>query len=103
MTVAPRFAAAGASAVEVSPPALNSAMSTPSNASGVAWRTVWTVPATSTSVPALRSLASSRSSVNGKARSTSRRVIVLPTRPVAPTTATVRGFAITLGMAPLWS
>ena len=36
ITVAPRFAASGASAFDVSPPALNSAMSTPSNASGVA-------------------------------------------------------------------
>ena len=36
ITVQPRFAASGASSFEVPPPALKSAMSTPSNASGVA-------------------------------------------------------------------
>ena len=40
MTVQPRFAASGASSLLVPPPALNSAMSTPSNASGVARPTV---------------------------------------------------------------
>ena len=44
MTVAPRLAASGASALDVSPPALNSAMSTPSNASGVASPTSCSTP-----------------------------------------------------------
>ena len=54
MTVAPRWAARGARAFEVSPPALNSAMSTPSKASGVASRTTCSVPSTSTVRPAER-------------------------------------------------
>ena len=65
MTVAPRFAASGASAFDVSPPALNSAMSTPSKASGVASSTSISRPPTSIRRPADRSEASRRSSVIG--------------------------------------
>ena len=101
MTVAPRLAASGASACEVSPPALKSAMSTPSKASGVASRTSTWVPATSTIRPALRALARRRTSVYGKARSWRARIIVPPTTPVAPTTATVSGGLVVMtGMAP---
>ena len=103
MTVAPRRAASGASTRDVSPPAENSAISTPSKASGVASWTVWSVLPTSISRPALRALASSRRSPNGNSRSSSIRIIVPPTTPVAPTTATESGFVLTEGMAPQWS
>ena len=69
---------------------------------GVASPTTCSVPSTLTLVPALRALASRRSSPNGKPRSRSIRIIVPPTTPVAPTTATVRGLVVTEGMAPRW-
>ena len=102
MTVAPRLAASGASAFEVSPPALNSAMSTPSKDAGVASATVCATPPTSMTRPTDRPDASRRSSPIGNSRSSSVRIIVPPTTPVAPTTATVRDFVLTPGMAPLW-
>ena len=107
MTVAPRLAASGARALEVSPPALNRAMSTPSKASGVASRDdVLGAADDRRSAPALRALeASSRSSPTGNARSWSIRIIVPPTTPVAPTTATVRGCVVTRAWlrCGLWS
>ena len=66
ITVQPRFAASGARSLLVPPPALNRAMSTPSNASGVASSTVRSPqPGTATVLPAERSDASRRSSVIG--------------------------------------
>ena len=97
MTVQPRFAASGASSLLVPPPALNSAMSTPSNASGVARPTVWSVPPTFTTRPALRADARSRSSVIGSCFSRRTWIIVRPTAPVAPTTATTREFGLVRG------
>src|SRR5687768_6258135 len=90
MTVAPRAAAWGARAREMSAPALKSAMSTPSKASGTAsWISI-SRPSTRTTRPADRPEARSRSSPIGNARSPSTAIMVLPTAPVAPTTATVR-------------
>ena len=65
-TTQPRFAASGASAFEVAPPAEKSAMSMPSKASGVASSTVISRPSTVIVVPAERDEARRRSSVYGK-------------------------------------
>ena len=90
MTVQPRFAASGASSFDVPPPALKSAMSIPSNASGVASSTVMSPqPGTATVLPAERSDASRRRVVIGNRFSRRTCVMVRPTAPVAPTTATV--------------
>ncbi len=90
MTTAPRAAASGASTRETSPPAENSAMSTPSKASGLDTWTGHFRPANATERPSGGD-ASGRSSATGKPRSASTVIIVCPTRPVAPHTATVRG------------
>ncbi len=100
ITVAPRFAASGASAFDVSPPALNSAMSTPSNASGVASSTSISRSPTVTRRPADRSDASRRRAVIGNCFSSRTWVIVRPTAPVAPTTATIREFGVAFGHGP---
>ena len=71
------------------PPAEKIAMSMPSKASGVASSTVISVPATVTVRPAERSEARRRSSVYGNAFSVRTWIMVRPTAPVAPTTATV--------------
>ncbi len=89
ITAAPRAAAAGASSFEVPPPALNSAMSTPSNASGVASSTSISRPSTVSVRPADRSDAIRRSRAVGSCFSSRTWIIVRPTAPVAPTTAMV--------------
>ena len=91
MTVAPRATAAGASSFEMSAPAENRAMSTPSKASGTASAISSVRPSTDTVRPADRPEASRRSSPTGNSRSLRIWIIVRPTTPVAPTTATVRG------------
>ena len=101
MTVVPWATAAGASDSETAPPAENRAMSTPSNASGLASTTSWVAPATETVEPADRPEAMSRSSPSGKSRSRRTWIIVRPTAPVAPTTATVSGRGVIPGTAPL--
>src|ERR1035437_1416920 len=101
ITVQPCATACGASSRETSAPAENSAMSTPSKASGVASCTATGRPATGTVIPAERPDARSRSSAIGKARSSRTEIIVRPTTPVAPTTATVRGRVVVRDMAPL--
>ena len=58
-------------------------------------------PSTETVRPADRSDASSRSSPTGNSRSRRTWIIVRPTTPVAPTTATVRVGRVMSGMAPL--
>ncbi len=79
-------------------PQLNSAMSTPSNDSGVISCTVrspagtWPQPKNGSFLPAERALASARTSLAGKSRSCSTCRNSLPTAPVAPATATT-GFA----------
>ena len=91
MTVAPRATAAGASSLETSAPAENSAMSTPSKASGTASPISSVRPSIDTVRPADRPEASRRNSPTGNSRSLRIWIIVRPTTPVAPTTATVRG------------
>src|SRR6185295_12969711 len=91
ITVAPRATACGASSFEMSAPALNRAMSTPSNASATASPISIVRPWTSTVRPAERPDASNRRSPTGKSRSPSTLTMVRPTTPVAPTMATVRG------------
>src|SRR5581483_11577886 len=76
------------------------AMSTPASASGLASATSSERPSTETTVPADRPEARSRSSRSGNSRSTRTEIIVLPTRPVAPTTATVRGSGFTVDTTP---
>ena len=100
MTVAPRLAASGASARDTSAPAEKSAISTPSNASGVASAISMVRSPTLTLRPTERPDASRRSSPIGKARSWRTLIIVRPTTPVAPTTATVKGSRFIGGMAP---
>ena len=68
-------------------------MSTPSKASGTASPTVRVRPPALTVFPADRPEASKRSSPTGKPRSLRIWIMVRPTTPVAPTTATVRGWA----------
>src|SRR5512140_1875637 len=98
-TVQPRAAASGASIVDTSPPAEKSAMSTPAKASGVASSTVIVRPAALTVEPADLPDASNRSSPTGNCRSARTWIIVRPTTPVAPTTATVNGWLF-VDMAP---
>src|SRR3954447_20075933 len=100
MTVAPRSAASGASSREGPAPAENRAMSTPVNASPVASPTGYDRPSISTVPPAERAEASRRSSPTGNSRSLRTWIIVRPTTPVAPTTATVSGDRVVSGMAP---
>ncbi len=100
MTVAPRAAAAGARSREMSAPALKRAISTPSKASGTASAISMVWPRTDTVRPADRPEASRRNSPTGKSRSPRTWIIVRPTTPVAPTTATVSGLPFILGMAP---
>ena len=88
-TTQPRLAASGASSLEVPPPAEKMAMSMPSKASGVASSTVMSRPATVMVVPAERADARRRSSVYGNRFSVRTWIMVRPTAPVAPTTATM--------------
>src|SRR5450631_2437752 len=81
--------AAGAKSRERSLPADNSAMWIPSKLSSVRLCTTKGLPRNTTIRPSLRALASGRSSVTGKPRSSSTRSIMAPTAPVAPTTATL--------------
>ena len=101
MTVAPWATAAGASSREMSAPAENSAMSTPSKASATASPISSVRPSIDTVRPADRPEASRRSSPTGNSRSLRIWIIVRPTTPVAPTTATVRGRRFMKGLAPL--
>ncbi len=100
MTVAPRATACGASSSEMSAPAEKRAMSTPSNASPTASPIWWVWPSIAIVRPADRPDASKRSSPTGNSRSLRTWIIVRPTTPVAPTTATVRGDRVVSGMAP---
>src|SRR5829696_1079987 len=101
MTVAPCATAAGASCTEMSAPAEKRAMSTPANASGPASAISSVRPSIETVRPAERPEARRRSSPTGNSRSLRIWIIVRPTTPVAPTTATVRGRGFMVGAAPL--
>ena len=100
ITVAPQATAAGASSRDAPAPAEKSAMSTPSNAAWVASPISWVWPSIDSILPADRSEASSRSSPTGNSRSFRTWIIVRPTTPVAPTTATVRCRRFIESMAP---
>ena len=84
---APAKAAKVAKATEAAP-AAKKAMSTPSSAALSTAHTLNASAPKRTDAPALRSLASARSSATGKRRSWSTRSTVLPAAPVAPTIAT---------------
>ena len=86
-TAHPRAAASGARRRLTSAPALKSAISTPLKASGVASATGTCSPRKVTLRPAAEA-ASGTSLRTGKLRSSRTLIIVRPTRPVAPTTAT---------------
>src|SRR5512143_2551906 len=101
MTVAPWATAAGVRSRDTSPPAENRAMSTPSNADGTASPISSERPSRRTLCPADRPEARRRSSPTGKSRSLRTWIIVRPTTPVAPTTATVRECRFMRGVAPL--
>ncbi|MGY4516031.1 hypothetical protein ACVWWW_001599 [Lysobacter sp. HA18] len=92
MTTAPACANFGPYSFEMSPPAENSAMSTPVGSNVARSCTTIFRFLKSTFSPAERSLASRCSSAMGKSRSASTFSMVSPTAPVAPTTATFTGF-----------
>src|SRR2546430_1505841 len=87
-TVAPARTAMGAKRFEVLPPAENSARSTPLKLCSFNSRTVSCRPRNVSVLPAERAEANSRSSDNGKPRSSRQRINSTPTAPVAPTIAT---------------
>src|SRR5262249_30768432 len=88
MQTVPFAAAAGSSSRDAAPPHDTSATSTPSHHPSPLARTSISLSRNGIREPAERSVANSSRSSRGKARSSSTRVIWLPTAPVAPTTAT---------------
>ena len=102
---APWETTASRMAFETEPPAENSAMSTPSNDSGVISCTVsspagtWPQPLNGSFLPAERAEASAMTFDAGKSRSCSTFKNSLPTAPVAPQTATTGLAGITLVQA----
>src|SRR5581483_9005245 len=97
MATPPCAATTGAKRLAVPLPAAKKATSTPCSASSLTSATVSWRPANGTVVPALRALASGRSSATGNARSSRMRSTVLPAAPVAPTTATRRLPSVLMG------
>ena len=87
-TSVPAFTAWGANSLLTVAPAEKSATSMPANDEGVSSRTGTSFFANVTVFPADRAEARRRSSPTGKRCSSRTCVIFLPTRPVAPTTAT---------------
>ena len=81
--------AIGLNSREIDAGVLDSTMSTPSNAEGPSGSTGKVSPLNSTVLPALRSEARNLIEPTGNDRSASRRVIMSPTAPLAPTTATL--------------
>src|SRR5690606_29163411 len=88
ITTAPAAANRGACSFETSPPAANSAMSTPAGSNAARSCTSSSSSPKSTWPPAERLLASARTSDAGNRRSARIDSIASPTAPVAPTTAT---------------
>ena len=86
---APAETTAGRNAREMSPPALNSAMSTPRNEASVISSTVTSSPLNFSVLPAERAEARSFRFLTGKLRFSSVLIISTPTAPVAPATATL--------------
>src|SRR5437773_9770657 len=89
-TTQPALAAIGANSFEMLPPALNRAMSTPSNDFGVNSCTAISFGPALTFLPADRAEASNVNFPTGKPRRSRVLIISAPTAPVAPTTATCR-------------
>ena len=77
----------GAHANEVSPPAEKIAMSGVSSTAVSKPTILYSLPLNKTDFPTLRSDATGISSVTGKFRSSNNFIIMVPTIPVAPTTA----------------
>jgi hypothetical protein len=90
-TIAPAAAAIGANSREVPAPAEKKATSTPSKAPLASVSTRTGLPLNSSSRPAERADARSRSVPTGKPRRSSWPISSAPTAPVAPTMATVNG------------
>src|SRR6185312_17508857 len=88
MTVVPTSANLGAHSSEVLPPAENKAISGFFAIASVMVTTLYLLPRNVTSIPFDLSEATGINSSTGKLRSSSTFIIVLPTKPVAPTTAT---------------
>jgi hypothetical protein len=88
MTVQPAEAKAGAQAFEVAPPAENNATSGCMEIATSGVTTEYDLPRKEINFPADFSEATGMSSVTGKLRSANICNILLPTNPVAPTTAT---------------
>src|SRR5580704_1563684 len=90
MTTHPAAAALGAYSRETSPPGENSAISTWLKSNSARLPTEWRLSRNVTDLPSERSLASANSCLSGNLRSSSTSTMVSPTRPVAPTTATLK-------------
>jgi hypothetical protein len=88
ITIAPACAATGAHSLLADAPAEKSAMSTPLKISADGTSVTNSRPLKVITSPRLRGEASGTSSLTGKLRSSSTLIMVLPTRPVAPRTAT---------------
>src|SRR5210317_2148755 len=89
MTTHPASPARGACTSEIDPPAENIAISVPEKSKSSSTPTVCSRLPKRIFAPAERSLASGWNSATGKLRSSSNWIIVSPTSPVAPTTATL--------------
>ena len=87
MTTHPRFTASGANSLLMDPPA-NKPMSTPSNDSGFASSTVYSLPLTVSFLPSERLDANNFKELYGKLRSSINLINSCPTAPVAPKMAT---------------
>ena len=101
MTTAPAAAADGPYSREIPPPALKSAMSTPTNESCVSSSTTISLPRNNIVLPAERAEANSFSLLSGKFRCSRQSNISTPTAPVAPTIATW-GWFILMKAAPFY-
>ena len=88
MTMQPAAAALGAYSRETSPPAENRPICAREKSKVATSITGMCRPRNSTRLPSERLLASGNSSATGKSRSSSTLIIVSPTSPVAPSTAT---------------
>src|SRR5215470_15032233 len=106
MTMQPAATARGACSRETAAPAEKSAKSHCEKSKPLSSRTGWLRPRKLTLRPRERLLASGKSCATGKARSSSTLIIISPTKPVAPTTATANCLSIELhssAKAPLRS
>src|ERR1017187_933849 len=94
MTKTPCLAAIGANFLEIDPPALKNAMSTPLKLFSVNSSTKSSLPRNAIFFPLEREDAKSTRSDRGKGRFSRQRKNSIPTAPVAPTTATLYFFLL---------